>query len=212
ISFNDILDFQLKNQLEKDPNSEKMTSLEEKIAQLEGKLAEKERAEKQENDSREIESFRGHLKSVIDQDQEKFGLVAKTDSYDVVFKSVQNVVSEAMRKAEEDGEENPYQTRAQVEAIIPIVAEQVENQIFEALKNIQSLGKVKSLFLAESVKDEATQVTTNAAKAIPVPEVTLTNSSSVPATGTGKAPNPLLDRDESIRLAAAKLKAAWNKN
>lgn len=212
ISLDEILDYQLKNHVAKDPNVEKMTTLEEKIKLLEGKLTEKEESEKQANVSKEIDSFKGHIKSAIDQDQERFGLVALTDSYDVVFRSVQNVVSQAIKQAQEDGEEIPYRTRAEVEAIIPQVAEQIENQIFEALKKIQNLGKVKSLFgSTEQQKTEANQAVSQAAKAIQAPEVTLTNSSSVPATGTGTAPKTLLDRDESIRLAAAKLKAAWNK-
>lgn len=208
LTLDQLIDYKLAQTDGKKPEDDKYKTLEEKVAELTSKLTAEEERKKQEHQSKEIGAFKSSIKSVLDADHEQFGLTALTDSYDAVYSSIQDVVSQAIAEAQENGEPIPYQTREEVEALIPKVAAQVEEQLFEALKKVQALGKVKSLFAAAETPPKDT--VTPPVKDIPAPERTLTNSNSVPS-GAGTRQSYIEDRDESLRIAKAKLNAAWGK-
>lgn len=172
---------------------------EEKIKQIEERLAQREQQEKEaveraeqeklEKEQKRIEesisNYKANLKRQIDNEGDKYELIRANEAYDMVYDVI----------------ETYYKDNQQV--LEPAVAmEHVEQYLEEQARKLLNLKKFapKSTEQAEEVKDNSPDVR------VSTPSPTLTNKQFTATTATAKPEG--LSREESLRRAAALIK--WN--
>jgi len=208
-SLNDVIDAALK--ADQPPTVEdKLKTVEERLAAWE-KAKEEEKAQdeqkrRQENAQAEISAFREALTQHLAGDPDKYELINSSEA-------IENVYDACFELIKADPES--YPTRDEAIALIPKVAEMIENELGERLKKLGSAKKLKTLLgLSDApVTDPATATQPKSATTATLSEpakpaspakqdVTLTNRNTVNPAQPETRPKRMT-REESLARAAA---------
>lgn len=138
-SINDVIDAALK--VDHVPTSdEKVATLEQKLAafekaQLDAATA-KEQSAQQEVFDREVSAFKETLGKTLASDPDRFELINSHGAADTIYDACFEIVQD---------DPDSYETRAEVEALIPRVADMIEAQLQKNLEKLSGAKKFKAL-------------------------------------------------------------------
>jgi len=138
-SINDVIDAALK--VDHVPTSdERVLTLEQKLAAFEKSQTDaataKEQSAQQEVFDREVSAFKETLGKTLASDPDRFELINSHGAADTIYDACFEIVQD---------DPDTYETRADVEALIPRVADMIEAQLQENLKKLSGAKKFKAM-------------------------------------------------------------------
>lgn len=206
-SINDVIDAALK-QDHVPTTDEKLLTVEQKLAAFEKaredeRLA-KEQAAQQEVFDREVSAFKETLNQTLTSEGDRFELINASGGADTVYEACFKIVTE---------DPDSYPTRAEVEAMIPRVADMIEGQLQESLKKLTGAKKLKALLGsadalsgAGNANGSGSTAPTQASSSRPAEasskqDITLTNKNAVNPAQPETKPKRLTPDESKARAA-----------